>query len=200
MLCPKDLLRSLLAPLGICQGTIWGGTTLREALRRALGGSPKSSLRGVLRGLPREFHRTFLALLALRKRKLHLYCTTPPICTAMRLRFQGRALFRRAERGRKGGRGRKLSHFSFCCALCCCVVYSPCFPVWGEEKKLWLFMTRAPLPPAPFADSWTLCTNTGQDWNFQRTLSAIGPYGFRGKFIRTNHWCIPFPEWSWKFF
>ena len=38
------------------------------------------------------------------------------------------------------------------------------------------------------------------------TLSAIGPYEFRGKFIWTNHWSIPFPgeirmeEWSWKFF
>ena len=53
---------------------------------------------------------------------------------------------------RKGGRGRKLSHFSFCCAFR--------FPVWGEE--LWQFMTRAPLPPAPFADSWKeqkVCAN-----------------------------------------
>ena len=24
--------------------------------------------------------------------------------------------------------------FSFCGAFRCCVVYSPCFPVWGEEK------------------------------------------------------------------
>ena len=39
----------------------------------------------------------------------------------------------------------------------------------------------------------TLWTNTGQDWNFQRTLSVIGPYEFRGKFIWTNHWSIPFP-------
>ena len=52
----------------------------------------------------------------------------------------------------------------------------------------------------------TLWTNTGQDWNFQRTLSAIGPYEFRGKFIWANHWSIPFPgeirmdRWSWKFF
>ena len=52
----------------------------------------------------------------------------------------------------------------------------------------------------------TLWTNTGQDRNFQRTLSAIGPYEFRGKFIWTNHWSIPFPgeirmdQWSWKFF
>ena len=52
----------------------------------------------------------------------------------------------------------------------------------------------------------TLWTNTGQDRNFQRTLSAIGPYKFWGKFIWTNHWSIPFPgeirmdQWSWKFF
>ena len=39
----------------------------------------------------------------------------------------------------------------------------------------------------------TLWTNTGQDRNFQKTLSAIGPYAFRGKFIWTNHWSIPFP-------
>ena len=26
----------------------------------------------------------------------------------------------------------------------------------GVKKKLWQFMTRAPLPPAPFADSWQL--------------------------------------------
>ena len=48
----------------------------------------------------------------------------------------------------------------------------------------------------------TLWTNTGQDRNFQRTLSAIGPYLFMGKFIWTNHWSIPFPgeirmdQWS----
>ena len=40
----------------------------------------------------------------------------------------------------------------------------------------------------------------------QRTLSAIGPYEFRGKFTWTNHWSIPFPgeirmdQWFWKFF
>ena len=32
----------------------------------------------------------------------------------------------------------------------------------------------------------TLWTNAGQDQNFQRTLSAIGPYLFLGKFIWTN--------------
>ena len=48
----------------------------------------------------------------------------------------------------------------------------------------------------------TLWTNTGQDRNFQRTLSAIGPYQFRRKFMWTNHWSIPFPgeirmdQWS----
>ena len=35
----------------------------------------------------------------------------------------------------------------------------------------------------------TLQTNAGQDCNFQRTLSAIGPYEFPPT---TNHWSIPF--------
>ena len=57
---------------------------------------------------------------------------------------------------RKGGRGRKLSHFSFCCAFrCLCGLFS-LFPLSGVKKKLWQFMTRAPLPPAPFADSWCI--------------------------------------------
>ena len=52
----------------------------------------------------------------------------------------------------------------------------------------------------------TLWTNTAQDRNFQRTSSAIGPYQFRGKFVWTDHWSIPFSgeicmdQWSWKFF
>ena len=46
---------------------------------------------------------------------------------------------------RKGGRGRKLSHFSFCCA---CVVYSPCFPVWGEEKVMTIY-DAGPLAAGP---------------------------------------------------
>ena len=51
-----------------------------------------------------------------------------------------------------------------------------------------------------------LWTNAGQDWNFWRTFRAIGPYQFRGKFIWTNHWSIPFPgevhmdQCPWKFF
>ena len=49
---------------------------------------------------------------------------------------------------RKGGRGRKLSHFSFCCAFRCCVVYSPCFPVWGEEKVMTIF-DAGPLAAGP---------------------------------------------------
>ena len=49
---------------------------------------------------------------------------------------------------RKGGRGRKLSHFSFCCAFCCCVVYSPCFPVWGEEKVMTIY-DAGPLAAGP---------------------------------------------------
>ena len=49
---------------------------------------------------------------------------------------------------RKGGRGRKLSHFSFCCAFRCCVVYSPCFPVWGEEKVVTIY-DAGPLAAGP---------------------------------------------------
>ena len=49
---------------------------------------------------------------------------------------------------RKGGRGRKLSHFSFCCAFRCCVVYSPCLPVWGEEKVMTIY-DAGPLAAGP---------------------------------------------------
>ena len=49
---------------------------------------------------------------------------------------------------RKGGRGRKLSHFSFCCASRCCVVYSPCFPLGGEEKVMTIY-DAGPLAAGP---------------------------------------------------
>ena len=49
---------------------------------------------------------------------------------------------------RKGGRGRKLSHFLFCCAFRCCVVYSPCLPVWGEEKVMTIY-DAGPLAAGP---------------------------------------------------
>ena len=49
---------------------------------------------------------------------------------------------------RKGGRGRRLSHFSFCCAFRSCVVYSPCFPVWGEEKVMTIY-DAGPLAAGP---------------------------------------------------
>ena len=60
------------------------------------------------------------------------------------------------QKGRKGagvkGAGvancRKLSHFSFCCAFRCCVVYSPCFPVWGEEKVMTIY-DAGPLAAGP---------------------------------------------------
>ena len=67
---------------------------------------------------------------------------------------------------------------------------------------------RCPKRPLPYrtccysSGKSALWTNTGQDRNFQRTLSAIGPYKFQGKFIWTNHWSIPFPgeirmdQWS----
>ena len=49
----------------------------------------------------------------------------------------------------KGGRGRKLSHFSFCYAFRCCVVYSPCFPVWGEEKVMTIYDAGPPCRRPP---------------------------------------------------
>ena len=74
----------------------------------------------------------------------------PPV-----LRILGRVNFgtRRKSEGpkggrRKGGRGRKLLHFSFCCAFRCCVVYSPCFPVWGEEKVMTIY-DAGPLASGP---------------------------------------------------
>ena len=56
---------------------------------------------------------------------------------------------------RKGGRGRKLSHFSFCCAFRCCVVYSPCFPVWGEGKVMTIY-DAGPLAAGPLCGLLTL--------------------------------------------
>ena len=55
---------------------------------------------------------------------------------------------------RKGGRGRKLSHFSFCCAFRC-VVYSPCFPVWGEEKVMTIY-DAGPLAAGPLCGLLTV--------------------------------------------
>ena len=71
----------------------------------------------------------------------------PPWCAPMSYCQKGRK-----GAGVKGAGVANCRIFSFCCAFRCRVVYSPCFPVWGEE--LWQFMTRAPLPPAPFADGW----------------------------------------------
>ena len=56
---------------------------------------------------------------------------------------------------RKGGWGRKLSHFSFCRAFRCCVVYSPCFPVWGEEKVMTIY-DAGPLAAGPLCGLLTL--------------------------------------------
>ena len=63
---------------------------------------------------------------------------------------QRRQRFSEGPKGgrRKRGRGRKLSHFSFCCAFRCCVVYSPCFPVWGEEKVMTIY-DAGPLAAGP---------------------------------------------------
>ena len=62
---------------------------------------------------------------------------------------------------RKGGRGRKLSHFSFCCAFRCCVVYSPCFPVWGEEKVMTIY-DAGPLAADPLCGLLRLPRNFPQ--------------------------------------
>ena len=64
---------------------------------------------------------------------------------------------------RKGGRGRKLSHFSFCCAFRCCVVYSPCFPVWGEEKVMTIY-DAGPLAAGPLCG---LLKMFNLAWKFQ---------------------------------
>ena len=61
---------------------------------------------------------------------------------------------------RKGGRGRKLSHFSFCCAFRCCVVYSPYFPVWGEEKVMTIY-DAGPLAAGPLCGLLKICLSRG---------------------------------------
>ena len=52
---------------------------------------------------------------------------------------------------RKGGRGRKLSHFSFCCA---------CFPVWGEEKVMTIY-DAGPLAAGPLCGLLKLVQHAG---------------------------------------
>ena len=66
---------------------------------------------------------------------------------------------------RKGGRSRKLSHFSFCCAFRCCVVYSPCFPVWGEEKVMTIY-DAGPLAAGPLCGLLKLSEfrNNSRNW------------------------------------
>ena len=84
-----------------------------------------------LRVPQRVFFECFVALLGLKKHQKALKKSEGP--------KGGR---------RKGGRGRKLSHFSFCCAFRCCVVYSPCLPVWGEEKVMTIY-DAGPLAAGP---------------------------------------------------
>ena len=75
---------------------------------------------------------------------------------------------------RKGGRGRKLSHFSFCCAFRCCVVYSPCFPVWGEEKVMTIY-DAGPLAAGPLCGLLTNFAKTAllrnRPFIFLRTIA-----------------------------
>ena len=72
---------------------------------------------------------------------------------------------------RKGGRGRKLSHFSFCRAFRCCVVYSPCFPVWGEEKVMTIY-DAGPLDAGPLCGLLMLSLPQGER-AFARKYSAM---------------------------
>ena len=48
-----------------------------------------------------------------------------------------------------------MSHSSFCCAFRCCVVYSPCFPVWGEEKVMTIY-DAGPLAAGPLCEVLSL--------------------------------------------
>ena len=95
---------------------------------------------------------------------------------------------------RKGGRGRKLSHFSFCCAFRCCVVYSPCFPVWGEEKVMTIY-AAAPLAAGPLCGLLFLETSDkGNFVLFPRAVrcSEIGP-GPNRQIVVTFFCSRPFP-------
>ena len=73
---------------------------------------------------------------------------------------------------RKGGRGRKLSHFSFCCAFRCCVVYSPCFPVWGEEKVMTIY-DAGPLAAGPLCGLLNLGSETCGGYLAAKFLSSF---------------------------
>ena len=73
---------------------------------------------------------------------------------------------------RKGGRGRKWSHFSFCYAFRCCVVYSPCFPVWGEEKVMTIY-DAGPLAAGPLCGLLILSTLKMTGRRFHRTAEGI---------------------------
>ena len=81
---------------------------------------------------------------------------------------------------RKGGRGRKLSHFSFCCAFRCCVVYSPCFPVWGEEKVMTIY-DAGPLATGPLCGLLILF----REYRFgeENSLSLTEFWGKLGEFF-----------------
>ena len=78
---------------------------------------------------------------------------------------------------RKGGRGRKLSHFSFCCAFRCCVVYSPCFPVWGEEKVMTIY-DAGPLAAGPLCGLLTFAALQGKVGHFRGLFLSIFVFFF----------------------
>ena len=80
--------------------------------------------------------------------------------------------------------------------------YGPMAPLLCFQENPYRPMALKVPQTFPPTRKSTLWTNAGQDRNFQRTLGAIGPYLFLGKFIWTNHWSIPFPgeirmdQWS----
>ena len=84
---------------------------------------------------------------------------------------------------RKGGRGRKLSHFSFCCAFRCCEVYSPCFPVWGEEKVMTVY-DGGPLAAGPLCGLLML---TRHRWARPRKILTTANHNYEQKQNPTNH-------------
>ena len=92
---------------------------------------------------------------------------------------------------RKGGRGCKLSHFSFCCAFCCCVVYSPCFPVWGEEKVMTIY-DAGPLanrPPMRTLEKATETVVLGTPWNSSTTwYPQCWRLGLSSSHLENNVW------------
>ena len=84
----------------------------------------------------------------------------------------------KSQKGRKGagvkGPGSQMSHFSFCCAFRRCVVYSPCFPVWGEEKVMTIY-DAGPLAAGPLCGLLKIWRENPRKSGGQKTKSARNP-------------------------